>query len=82
MANTNKNNIIVQSLHCILEKEKLTAANFPNWYRNLRIVLRQKHKLHIIDDLVPVEQAEDGPLVQPLLIRSCVMKLRMLHASC
>jgi hypothetical protein len=26
----------------LLEKEKLIGANFMDWYRNLRIVLRQE----------------------------------------
>ena len=62
MANNtvNKN---VHSLRGILEKEKLTGANFPNWHRNLRIVLRQEHKPHIINDHIPVEPADDAPLV-------------------
>ena len=63
MANTN-NKITVHSLRGILEKEKLTGANFPNWHRNLRIVLRQEHKLHVIDDPIPVEPAEGATLAQ------------------
>ena len=62
MANTNKS--IVHSLRGILEKDKLTGANFPNWHRNLRIVLRQEHKLHVIDDPIPVKPAEDATLTQ------------------
>ena len=63
MANTNKNNITVHSLRGILKKEKLAWANFPNWHRNLRIVLRHEHKLHVIDDPVPVKPVKDDPLV-------------------
>ena len=61
MANkTNNNN--VHSLRGILEKDKLTGANFPNWNRNLRIVLRQEHKLHVIDNPVPDVPSDDATL--------------------
>ena len=39
MANTN-NKLTIHSLRGILEKEKMTGDNYPNWHRNLRIVLR------------------------------------------
>ena len=45
MAN-NSNNFSVRS---VLEKDKLTGTNFLDWYRNLRIVLRQERKLHAIE---------------------------------
>ena len=62
MANNFKK--ITHSLRGILEKDMLTGANFPGWYRNLRIVLRQEHKLHVIDNPIPVQPAEDAPLAQ------------------
>ncbi|XP_074342954.1 uncharacterized protein LOC141680699 [Apium graveolens] len=52
MAN-NSNNF---SMRSVLEKDKLTGINFLDWQRNLRIVLRQERKLHVID--VP----RSGPL--------------------
>nr|ABA97342.2 retrotransposon protein, putative, Ty1-copia subclass [Oryza sativa Japonica Group] len=36
------------NLRSILEKEKLTGINFMDWYRNLRIVLRQEHKEFVL----------------------------------
>ena len=54
----NKNNVNVHSLREILEKEKLTGANFPNWHCTLRIVLRQERRLRVIDDPILVETAE------------------------
>jgi hypothetical protein len=36
------NNIFTFNLRSLLEKEKLNEANFMDWYRNLRIVLRHE----------------------------------------
>jgi hypothetical protein len=45
--NTNTSTLSVRS---VLEKDKLTGGNnFLDWQRNLRIVLRQERKLHVID---------------------------------
>ena len=44
------NNTNTLSVRSVLEKEKLTGGNnFLDWQRNLRIVLRQERKLHVID---------------------------------
>ena len=43
------------SLRSILEKDKLNGTNFLNWYRNLRIVLRQERKEYILDQPIPEE---------------------------
>jgi hypothetical protein len=45
----NKN--FVFNLRSVLEKEKLNGTNFIDWYRNLRIVLRQEKKKHCNDSL-------------------------------
>ncbi|GJY25171.1 hypothetical protein Tco_0399897 [Tanacetum coccineum] len=37
----------------ILEKEKLNGRNFLDWYRNLRIVLRNEQKLHHLEEALP-----------------------------
>ena len=58
------NNRTQYSLRGILEKEKLTGSNFSGWHRNLRIVLRQERKLHILDDPVPEQPADEAPLAQ------------------
>ena len=43
------------NLRSILEKEKLSGTNFTNWYRNLRIVLKQEKKEYVIEQLYPEE---------------------------
>nr|GFB95495.1 hypothetical protein [Tanacetum cinerariifolium] len=37
----------------ILDKEKLNGSNFLDWYRNLRIVLRNEQKLHHLEEALP-----------------------------
>ena len=44
----------------ILEKDKLNGMIFTAWYRNLRIVLKQDKKEHILEDPLPEEPAENG----------------------
>ncbi|KAK8606395.1 hypothetical protein V6N13_030678 [Hibiscus sabdariffa] len=41
------------SLRSLLEKEKLNGINFLDWFRNLRIVLRQERKEYVIEEAVP-----------------------------
>ncbi|GJW06658.1 retrotransposon protein, putative, ty1-copia subclass [Tanacetum coccineum] len=41
------------SISLILENEKLNGSNFLDWYRNLRIVLKNKQKLHHLDEALP-----------------------------
>ncbi|KAK8670112.1 hypothetical protein V6N13_104873 [Hibiscus sabdariffa] len=41
------------SLRSLLEKEKLNGINFLDWFRNLRIVLKQKRKEYVIEEAVP-----------------------------
>ena len=44
------NNTNTLSVRLVLKKDKLTGGNnFLDWQRNLRIVLRQERKLHVID---------------------------------
>ncbi|KAK8636287.1 hypothetical protein V6N13_004991 [Hibiscus sabdariffa] len=54
MANT----ISLRSLH---EKEKLNGINFLDWFRNLRIVLKQERKEYVIEEPVPDEAAANAP---------------------
>ncbi|GJS55873.1 retrotransposon protein, putative, ty1-copia subclass [Tanacetum coccineum] len=49
-ANQTTNN---NSIRSILEKEKLNGSNFLDWYRNLRIVLRNEQKLHHLEEALP-----------------------------
>ncbi|GKA07983.1 hypothetical protein Tco_0687314 [Tanacetum coccineum] len=41
------------SIRSILEKKKLNGSNFLDWYRNLRIVLRNEQKLHHLEEALP-----------------------------
>ncbi|GJW98881.1 zinc finger, CCHC-type containing protein [Tanacetum coccineum] len=38
------------SIRSILKKEKLNSSNFLDWYRNLRIVLRNEQKSHLLEE--------------------------------
>ncbi|GJX81018.1 zinc finger, CCHC-type containing protein [Tanacetum coccineum] len=49
-ANQTTNN---NSIRSILDKEKLNGSNFLDWYRNLRIVLRNEQKLHHLEEALP-----------------------------
>ncbi|GJV37773.1 hypothetical protein Tco_1410250 [Tanacetum coccineum] len=49
-ANQTTNN---NSIRSILDKEKLNGSNFLDWYRNLRIVLRNEQKLHHLEKALP-----------------------------
>ena len=48
MTNNNNNNSTM-SLRSVLEKDKLTGTNFLDWFRNLRIVLKQERKLYVLE---------------------------------
>ena len=41
------------NLRSVLEKEKLNGTNFIDWYRNLRIVLRQEKKDYVLEQHYP-----------------------------
>ncbi|GJT90711.1 zinc finger, CCHC-type containing protein [Tanacetum coccineum] len=41
------------SIRSILDKEKLNGSNFLDWYRNLRIFLRNEQKLHHLEEALP-----------------------------
>ena len=45
------------SLRSVLEKDKLSGTNFLDWYRNLRIVLKQEKKLYVLEQPVPLPPA-------------------------
>ncbi|KAK8634247.1 hypothetical protein V6N13_015075 [Hibiscus sabdariffa] len=49
------------SLRSLLEKEKLNGINFLDWFRNLRIVLKQEKKEYVIEEPVPDEPAANAP---------------------
>jgi hypothetical protein len=47
------------NLRSVLEKEKLNGTNFMDWYRTLRIVLKQEKKEYVLDAPLP-EPPADG----------------------
>ncbi|KAK8597012.1 hypothetical protein V6N13_001618 [Hibiscus sabdariffa] len=49
------------SLRSLLEKEKLNGINFLDWFRNLRIVLKQERKEYVNEEPVPDEPAANAP---------------------
>ncbi|KAK8547495.1 hypothetical protein V6N12_031632 [Hibiscus sabdariffa] len=49
------------SLRSLLENEKLNGINFLDWFRNLRIVLKQERKEYVIEEPVPDEPATNAP---------------------
>ncbi|KAK8985817.1 hypothetical protein V6N11_047310 [Hibiscus sabdariffa] len=49
------------SLRSLLENEKLNGINFLDWFRNLRIVLKQERKEYVIEEPVPDEPAANAP---------------------
>ena len=58
------NTISNLSLQSILEKDKLNGTNFLDWYKNLRIVLKEERKEYILDQPVPYEPAANAPKAQ------------------
>ncbi|KAK8663303.1 hypothetical protein V6N13_083126 [Hibiscus sabdariffa] len=44
-----------------LEKEKLNGINFLDWFRNLRIVLKQERKEYVIEETVPNNPGANAP---------------------
>ena len=66
MAANNAPNVIIPhvnnlSLRSILDKDRLNFNNFMDWYRNLRIVLKQERKLYVLDEPHPEEPADNAP---------------------
>ena len=47
-------------LRTILEKDKLNGTHFTNWYRNLRIVLKQEKRDHVLDNPLLDESNENA----------------------
>nr|GEX91942.1 zinc finger, CCHC-type [Tanacetum cinerariifolium] len=54
------------SISSVLDKEKLNGSNFLDWYRNLRIVLRNEQKLHHLEEALP----EVPPATAPAAVRN------------
>ncbi|KAL4366724.1 hypothetical protein GQ457_05G028820 [Hibiscus cannabinus] len=49
------------SLRSFLENEKLNGINFLDWFRNLRIVLKQERKEYVIEEAVPNDPGANAP---------------------
>ncbi|KAK2630885.1 hypothetical protein QOZ80_UnG0720430 [Eleusine coracana subsp. coracana] len=52
------------NLRSILEKEKLSGTNFIDWYRNLRIVLKQEKKEYVLELPYPDDLPENATATQ------------------
>ncbi|XP_017976478.1 PREDICTED: uncharacterized protein LOC108661989 [Theobroma cacao] len=48
------------SLRSILEANKLTSPNFLDWFRNLKIVLKQENKSYVLDTPIPPVLVDDA----------------------
>ncbi|XP_074560231.1 uncharacterized protein LOC141816328, partial [Curcuma longa] len=75
------------SLSIILDTNKLTGPNFLDWYRNLRIILKEEKLAYVLDDLPPEPLAADATNDQRLVpqkhlvysdLASCIMLASML----
>ena len=47
------------SLRAILDRDRLNYNNFMDWFRNLRIVLKQEKKSYVLEDPIPDEPDVD-----------------------
>ena len=59
MAANNNSTLLLRS---ILEKDKLkeNGTNFIDWFRNLRIVLKQEKKSYVLDEAIPEPPPADA----------------------
>ena len=53
--------VILLHYHC---DQSLRRTNFLDWFRNLRIVLKQERKLYVLDQPIPDEPAANAPRAQ------------------
>ena len=70
------------ALRSILEKDKLNGTNFTNWYRNLRIVLKQEKRDHVLDNPLPDEPDENATTLLRMPTVGLVMSPRKLAVLC
>jgi hypothetical protein len=63
----------VFNLRSVLEKEKLNGINFIDWYRNLRIVLRQEKMEYVLEQAYPDVSLTMQMLLNAELMRSTAM---------
>ena len=45
----------ILSLRSILDANKLIGPNFIDWFRNIKIVLKQEKKAYVFNDPIPKE---------------------------
>ncbi|GJT04735.1 hypothetical protein Tco_0839197 [Tanacetum coccineum] len=53
-------NINLSAFRSMFEREKLSRNNFNNWFRQLKLVLRVKKKMFIIEQPLPTTLAVDS----------------------
>ncbi|KAK8690314.1 hypothetical protein V6N13_089008 [Hibiscus sabdariffa] len=70
------------SLRSLLEKEKLNGINFLDWFRNLRIVLKQERKEYVIEEPVPDEPTANAPKLTKTSLRNTWMTWLMSDVLC
>jgi hypothetical protein len=61
------------NLWFVLDKEKLNGANFIDWYRNLRIVLRQEKIEYVLQEPYPDDLHDDASIQLTELMRRNAM---------
>ncbi|GJW04825.1 hypothetical protein Tco_1563681 [Tanacetum coccineum] len=59
------------SIRSVLDKENLNGSNFLDWYRNLRIVLRNEQKLHHLEEALP----EVPPATITVVVRNAYTRI-------
>ena len=57
-------NTTTLSLRLVLENYKLNGTNFLDWFRNLRIILKQERKVYVLDQPIPDEPTANAPRAQ------------------
>ena len=77
MAPTSIPQISSFALRSILEKDKLNGTDFTNWYHNLRIVLKQEKKEHVLDSPIPDKPADE----ETATVRNAYSRTRSAEAS-
>ncbi|KAK8660380.1 hypothetical protein V6N13_051306 [Hibiscus sabdariffa] len=68
------------SLRSLLEKEKLNDINFLDWFRNLRIILKQERNVYVIKEPVLDEPAANAPRADKDKFKKHIDD--MLHVGC
>ena len=48
------------TLWSVLEKDKLNGTNFLDWFKNLKIVLKQEKKLYVLEGSISEEPASNA----------------------